>query len=130
VFKTGDPFTVVLRYEAAARIDTPVFGIAVYREDGLHLTGPNTRMNEYPISAVSGAGEVRYRVPRLPLLPGRYVLSASAYDHDLSYAYDHRERVATFTVVEGGTLERFGAITLNGTWELTPDGRDGRAAAP
>ena len=69
---------------------------------------------------MAGTGEVRYRIPRLPLLPGRYVLSVSAYDQDLSFAYDHRERVATFTVVEGGTLERFGLITLDGTWTLDP----------
>ena len=75
-------------------------------------------MSGFPIEVVEGTGEVRYRVPSLPLLPGRYVLSVSAYDHDLADAYDHRERVATFTVVEGGTLERFGLMTLDGAWEL------------
>ena len=54
----------------------------------------------------------------LPFLPGRYIVSVSAYDHDLADAYDHRERVATFTVVEGGTLERFGLMTLDGAWSL------------
>jgi ABC-type polysaccharide/polyol phosphate transport system ATPase subunit len=116
VFRTGEPFTVAMRYETAGRVETPVFGLAVYRDDGVHLTGPNTKMNEFPIPSVEGAGEVRYRVPSLPLLPGRYVLSVSAYDQDLSFAYDHRERVATFSVVEGGTLERFGLVTLHGSW--------------
>ena len=44
----------------------------------------------------------------------------SAYDQQLAEAYDHRERVATFTVVEGGTLERFGLITLTARWDLAP----------
>jgi hypothetical protein len=119
VFTTGEPLKVVMGYVASERIESPVFGLARYREDGVHLTGPNTRMNQYPIAWVDGPGEICYRIPRLPLLPGRYALAVSAYDHDLVFAYDHRERVATFTVVEGGTLERFGLVTMNGSWSLT-----------
>jgi hypothetical protein len=130
VFRTGEPMTIAMRYKAAERIATPVFGLAIYREDGVHLTGPNTRMSGYPIAAVQGRGEVRYRIPRLPLLPGRYVLSVSAYDQDLSLAYDHRERVATFSVLEGGTLERFGLMTLDGTWSLEPARDEATASAP
>jgi ABC-type polysaccharide/polyol phosphate transport system ATPase subunit len=122
IFRTGEPMTVAMRYEATERVRTPVFGLAIYREDGVHLTGPNTKMNVCPIEAVHGTGEVRYGIPTLPLLPGRYVLSVSAYDEDLTFAYDHRERVAVFTVVEGGTLERFGIVTLNGSWSLQPAG--------
>jgi ABC-type polysaccharide/polyol phosphate transport system ATPase subunit len=118
VYRTGDPFVVAMSFAAPAPVSRPVFGLALYREDNTHLTGPNTRMNGFPIDAVAGTGEVRYRVPSLPLLPGRYVLSASAYDHDLAEAFDHRERVATFTVVEGGTLERFGLMTLGGSWDI------------
>jgi ABC-type polysaccharide/polyol phosphate transport system ATPase subunit len=126
VFRTGEPFTVAMSFSSRERVDSPVFGLAIYHEDGAHLTGPNTRMNSFSIDAVEGDGEVRYRVPALPLLPGRYVLSVSAYDQQLAEAYDHRERVATFTVVEGGTLERFGLITLGGSWDLatTPAGAD------
>jgi ABC-type polysaccharide/polyol phosphate transport system ATPase subunit len=121
VFRTGQPMTVALGYSAARRVTTPVFGLALYHEGGTHLTGPNTRMSRFPIDTVEGEGEVRYHVASLPLLPGRYVLSVSAYDHDLAEAYDHRERVATITVVEGGTLERFGIMTLNGSWDLSAD---------
>jgi ABC-type polysaccharide/polyol phosphate transport system ATPase subunit len=117
VFRTGQTLVLAMRYTAAARVHRPVFGLAIYHEDGAHLTGPNTRMSGYPIDWVEGPGEVRFTVPKLPLLPGRYLLSVSAYDHELVDAYDHRERVATFTVVEGGTLERFGLITLHGAWD-------------
>ncbi|MGE3841835.1 MAG: ABC transporter ATP-binding protein [Vicinamibacterales bacterium] len=118
VFVTGDAMVIVLRVHAPARVERPVFGLAIYRDDGTHLTGPNTRMNGFPLDAVEGDAEIHYRVEALPLLPGRYVVAVSAYDWDLSDAYDHRERVATFSVVEGGTLERFGLITLNGSWSF------------
>lgn len=118
--RTGEGLSIVMRYEAREPVERPVFGLAIYRDDGVHLTGPNTRMNGFPIAGVHGPGSVRYDVARLPLLPGRYVVSVSVYDHDLATAFDHRERVATFSVIEGGTLERFGLFTLDGSWRLDP----------
>ena len=117
VFRTGQTLVLAMRYTSATRVHRPVFGLAIYHEDGVHLTGPNTRMSGFPIDTVEGPGEVRFTVPALPMLPGRYVVSVSVYDHELVDAYDHRERVTTFTVVEGGTLERFGLITLHGKWD-------------
>ena len=116
--RTGEPLTISMHYVAASRVEQPVFGLAIYHESGAHLTGPNTRMSGVAVEAVEGRGVVRFRIPRLPFLPGRYVVSVSAYDQALADAYDHRERVATFTIVEGGTLERFGLMTLDGTWAL------------
>ncbi len=117
---TGETLTIAFSYRAATRVPRPVFGLAVYHEDGTHLTGPNTRTAGLVIPDVEGDGEVRYTIERLPLLPGRYVVSVSAYDYHLVEPLDHRERVATFTVTEGGTLERFGKVTLGGTWRLVP----------
>ncbi len=118
--RTGDPLTIAFAYRARHRFVRPVFGLAIYHEDGTHLTGPNTRTGGLTIPDVEGAGEVRYAIDHLSLLPGRYVVSVSAYDHHLVEPLDHRERVATFTVTEGGTLERFGKVTLGGTWSLVP----------
>jgi lipopolysaccharide transport system ATP-binding protein len=117
---TGEALTIAFSYRAASPFVRPVFGLAVYHEDGTHLTGPNTRTGGLPIPLVEGEGEVRYTIEHLTLLPGRYVVSVSAYDHHLVEPLDHRERVATFTVTEGGTLERFGKVTLGGTWTLLP----------
>jgi ABC-type polysaccharide/polyol phosphate transport system ATPase subunit len=118
--RTGDTLTIAFGYHAARRVSRPVFGMAVYHEDGTHLTGPNTRTGGLAIPEVDGDGEVRYTIDHLSLLPGRYVVSVSAYDYHLVEPLDHRERVATFTVTEGGTLERFGKVTLGGTWHLVP----------
>jgi len=118
--RTGDALTIAFSYRAATPFTRPVFGLAVYHEDGTHLTGPNTRTGGLPIPLVDGDGEVRYTIEHLTLLPGRYIVSVSAYDQHLVEPLDHRERVATFTVTEGGTLERFGKVTLGGTWALLP----------
>jgi len=120
--QTGDTLTIACAWHAAQRVVRPVFGLAVYHEDGTHLTGPNTRTGGLAIAAVEGDGAIRYTITDLSLLPGRYVVSVSAYDFDLVEPLDHRERVATFTVTEGGTLERFGKVTLGGTWQMAAVG--------
>jgi ABC-type polysaccharide/polyol phosphate transport system ATPase subunit len=117
-FRTGEPMTIRMEYEAPEEIPAPVFGLAVRTRDGTLVTGPNTKMCGYPIQAISGRGVLEYKVPALPLLPGSYDLSMSVYDETLLTAYDHWEHCSEFVVLETGTRERFGAVTFGGTWKL------------
>jgi ABC-type polysaccharide/polyol phosphate transport system ATPase subunit len=120
VARTGDSLEIAMLAHAEAPVADPVFGLGISRDDGAHVTGPNTRMNRFSIAQFSGRHEVVYRIPALPLLPGLYYLSVSAYDHFLVHAYDHRERVVPLRVVEGGSDERFGLVTFNGAWRMEP----------
>jgi len=117
---TREPLTIRIRYHAPAPIARPVVGLAIYTDGGIHLTGPNTKMGGFPIEQLDGRGAFDYRIERLPLLPGRYLVSASIYDQDLVMPFDHRDRFAAFTVVEGGTGERFGVLELTARWSHAP----------
>jgi ABC-type polysaccharide/polyol phosphate transport system ATPase subunit len=116
--RTRDPLTLRLHYRCAAAVSNPVFGLAIHRDDGVHLTGPNTRLSGVEMGVVEGEGTLDYTIPRLPLLPGRYYLSAAVYDRDLITAYDHRDRFRPLVVIEGGTAERFGVIELDARWSV------------
>jgi ABC-type polysaccharide/polyol phosphate transport system ATPase subunit len=116
--RTRDPLTLRLHYRCASPIANPVFGIAIHRDDGVHLTGPNTRLSGVEMGTLEGEGVIDYTIPRLPLLPGRYYLSAAVYDGDLINAYDHRDRFTPLVVIEGGTAERFGVIELEAEWRV------------
>ena len=117
---TREPLTIRIRYHAPTPIARPVVGLAIYTDGGIHLTGPNTKMGGFPIERLDGRGAIDYRIERLPLLPGRYLVSASIYDQDLVMPFDHRDRFAAFTVVEGGTGERFGVLELTARWSHAP----------
>jgi len=123
--RTRDAFTVRVRYRAKARVERPVFGLAFHGEHGAHLSGPNTKMSGFPIPSVAGEGTLDYRIEHLPFLPGRYIVSATAYDEDLITAYDHRDRFAAFTVLEGGTSERFGMMELPANWTFAGGAGEG-----
>ena len=90
----------------------------------LGVTGPNTRTSGFPVDRLEGTGAVDYAIDRLPLLPGRYLVSAAVYDEDLITALDHRERLMPFVVVEGGTAERLGVIELDAAWRRADAGQE------
>ena len=119
IFYTGQPLILEMDYLAHETVDSPIFGIAVHRQDGLHLTGPNTGFSGLDLGKVSGTGTIIYRVPYLPFLPGKYFFSVAAVKHDDSEIYDYHDRVYPIQIDnEGrGINERYGLITLQGEWQ-------------
>ncbi len=117
ISRTGDRLCVEIAYDAHEPVDAPEFGLALYRHDGLHITGPNTRAGGLALGVVKGRGVVRYAIDRLPFLPGRYQLSAAIHDSERPLAYDYHEEAYAFRVVEGGTAEHEGFLALDAAWE-------------
>jgi len=115
-FKTGEKMVVRMRYHAHTRVEQPVFGIAIYGSDGVHINGPNTKLSDYMVESVEGVGEIDYIVDVLPLLEGSYELSAVVYDRDCLHAYDHQHRMYSFIVQQGAVKERYGMIYIPCEW--------------
>ena len=116
VFETGQKMVSRITYRAHHRVERPVFGVAIYRRDGLQINGPNTRLSGYDIEYVEGEGEVDYVIESLPLLEGRYEFTAAVYDYSGLHPYDHREREYIFLVRQGEVRERYGALYVPCRW--------------
>jgi ABC-type polysaccharide/polyol phosphate transport system ATPase subunit len=119
-FKTGDAMTIEISYVAHKPIIDPEFGLGIYRQDGVHVNGPNNRVGGLPLGLVKGEGIVRYCIERLPLLPGLYQTTAAVHDSRIARAYDFHERAYPFRVVAGGTLESEGILALAASWQWQP----------
>jgi lipopolysaccharide transport system ATP-binding protein len=116
LFSIGQTMTARIHYYADQMVKNPVFGVAIYRDDGLHINGPNTKTTNYAIPAVQGHGYVDYSVENLNLLPGTYDFSAVVYDETTTQAFDHQHRLYNFTVLPGKIKEQFGAFYLPSQW--------------
>jgi hypothetical protein len=117
--KSGERFRVRMAFHAHSKVNQPVFGIAIYSETGVHITGPNTKKHGVQIDSVEGKGSVEYDVDSLPLLPGTYLFSAAIYDMSGLQAYDHWEQSWKFHVIESETVaERYGLITIPSQWRI------------
>ncbi len=120
VFETGEQLIARISYRAAKRVDTPVFGVAIFRDEGvhhLHVNGPNTRTCDFPIEYVEGEGYIDYVIPSLPLLAGAYRFSAAVYDFSCTHPYDHHDRMYTFKV-QPSVKERLGVFHIPCTWRM------------
>ena len=118
-FITGEPFRVEISFTAHKAVKEPEFGLAIYRQDGIQINGPNTQFAGFYIEKVEGKGKICYQVESLPLLPAMYVLSAAVHDSRYTLTYDHHVKAYPFQVGSGGTRELFGLVEIPATWTLT-----------
>jgi len=125
ILHTGRPAVIRVLYTARERVEQPVFGLAIHRDDGVHVSGPNTLDARLDIPFVEGEGALDYRIDALALMEGSYELSASCYDWTCSHPYDHHHRRFPMRVRAGSVRERFGLLWMPATWVHSP----GTAAA-
>ncbi len=125
VFETGQRLVLELNYQANTPIDAPVFGMAIHRHDGLHVTGPNTSFAGLTLPTVQGSGTVTLTIPELPLLEGLYHISVAVVNHDMADTLDYHDRCYPLRIVNEGrsVRERYGVITLRGEWRYHADGK-------
>jgi energy-coupling factor transporter ATP-binding protein EcfA2 len=116
VFESGESLTVRIWYECREPVPQPVFGLAIFRNDGWHINGPNTQFAGCAIDVIDGRGYVDYQIASLPLLEGMFRLSASIYGQDLRHAYDAFEECVTFAVRNEKIREEFGCVYFDAEW--------------
>lgn len=116
MFRTGERFTARMWYRSTRRIIRPSFGIAIHRDDGTHITGPNTTVTHFDVPDIDGRGFVDYVVDEVPLLPGHYEFTATIYDYYSVHPYDHRQRQFFFRVQQGRRQESEGVVTIPCHW--------------
>lgn len=125
-FVTGEEMTVRLHYHAHRRVERPQFGLAIHHESGAQVSGPNNVFSDYEVESVEGPGYMDYHIPSLPLLPGRYLVTAAIHDNKGLHSYDFRRYCAEFIVVPSQQIkERYGLFYIPASWHISPqDGRE------
>ena len=109
---------VRLDYRARQRVEKPVFGLVIHRNDGLRVCESSTRSTGLDIPFVEGEGDVVYHTPHLPLMESSYVLSVLSRDHTGAVECSHPDHSHVFKVRQVGRGEQYGLIRLEGEWNL------------
>jgi lipopolysaccharide transport system ATP-binding protein len=119
IFQTGDTLMLHLDYVAHEPIPAPVFGVAIHRHDGVHISGPNTSFAGLMLPTLKGSGTITYSIPGLPLLEGLYHISVAVVNQDDTETFDSHDQAYSFRVVNGNgdVRERYGLVTLRGEWK-------------
>ncbi|MEP7004239.1 MAG: ABC transporter ATP-binding protein [Chloroflexota bacterium] len=114
VLESGDPAAIEIRYVNEADVDDAVFGVFIYREDGVGIYGTNTLIDQVSVPR-RREGVARIRLPRLQLLPGAYDVDIGIIDPQSRY-YDYHEKGLSFRVI--GESAEIGVARLDHTWEF------------
>jgi len=115
----GEPFSMRIHYDSLGPVDAPVFGFGIHALNGVHLTGLNTNISGIETGTVDGVGYAEFTIPRMPLVPGEYELSAAIADEHVQHLYDRQDRQWRLIVRHGDELPSHGLIDLQGTWTVT-----------
>ncbi len=118
-FLTGQPLTIEISYKAHRPVENPEFGLAIYRQDGVQVNGPNSTAGGLHLGRVEGTGVVSYHIPSLPLLPAQYVITAAIHDPRYGLTFDHHDKAYPFQVRGGGTRELYGLVEIPASWSCS-----------
>ncbi|MDY9927188.1 ABC transporter ATP-binding protein [Methanosarcina sp.] len=107
-FNSFDPMTIRIFYHAHKKVSDPVFGIALYSENGENLFGTNTDLKNVELDTLEGKGHVDLMVERIPMITGRFLLTVAVHTRDQK-PYDWHDKQYSFDVIptcrDGGLFE-------------------------
>jgi lipopolysaccharide transport system ATP-binding protein len=112
-FNTNDSMRIRISYRAKEPIYDPVFGIAIYSENGLFCYGTNTDIQGLSLGEINGEGSIEIDIRSLSLLSGKFLLTVAAHTKD-HIPYDWHDKKYAFTIVNIGRVS--GIFDLKGEW--------------
>ena len=122
LFETGESCTVHLAYRAHRPIEDPVFGVGIFRKDGVCCYGTNTALEGLNWGKVDADGVVTMQIERLDLVEGEYLLDVAVHARD-GHPYDYHSRL--YAIAVRSRVRDTGVARLSHRWRLQPGRGDG-----
>jgi hypothetical protein len=98
-FSTNDDLVVKVEFSVKEKIKEPHFGIAIFREDGVYVYGPNTLLDGYSISSLNtGNGWFSIKYISIPLLGNNYRFSVAIWDKKEVMPYNYHSGLYKFRI--------------------------------
>jgi hypothetical protein len=117
VLRSGESAAIEIGYRAAADVPRVAFGVLIYHDDGYGIYGTNSAIDGERIDLRAGEGIARFRVDRLELLDGQYVVDVAVHAADDSETYDYHLKSHRFRVF-GRRGAEIGVVRLPHAWEV------------
>lgn len=115
VFETGSDITVRLAYRVKAPVKNAVFGIGIFRTDGVQCYGTNTRIDSLPEFSLEKDGVMELSLKNVMLMPGVYTVDV-AIESDLGIPVDYfREAKTVEFYSKDGDV---GLVKISHSWKL------------
>ena len=114
----GDPVRLECDFRANIPVEDPAFGVAINRDDGLYIFGPNTKFDGFPVGRVSGEGTFSITYPSMILMQGVYHFMVATFrQDDTHHSIDNHPQAATLTITS--PMLNHGVVALPHTWDVS-----------
>jgi hypothetical protein len=120
IYSIDDEMIIELGFYAENKIEEPVFGIAIYRNDGILCFGANTLLDECEIKYIHGDGKISLVLKGISLLPGDYLLDIAIHSKD-GHPYDyisHNSKKYGFGI--RSSVKSEGILDIKREWTISP----------
>lgn len=97
VFKTGESVKIQIEYKVKQKVEDAVFGIGIFRSDGLQCYGTNTRIDKMDEYSLETDGVTVVELTYLSLIPGEYILDV-AIESGLGVPVDYYREAYRFEI--------------------------------
>ncbi len=114
VLDSGEAAAIEIAYRNPAGVSDAVFGVYVYRDDGVGVYGTNTLIDGCAVP-VRNEGVAAFRIDELDLLPGAYDVDVGIIDRQDRY-YDYWQKGLSVRVI--GRSREVGVARLRHRWEF------------
>jgi ABC-2 type transport system ATP-binding protein len=116
---TGAPGSFIIKWDASESMEQAVLTLSIRRIDGVKVGSVSTDQHRGSgIDISAGAGEARFELPCLPMLPGTYEVDAQITDITRAHVVDRVTHATRFDVAsDGGLLDADGVVMFQGQWE-------------
>lgn len=115
LFKTGESIEIQIIYDVKKKVKDAVFGVGIFRSDGLQCYGTNTRIDKLEKFDLIEGGEIVVKLFRINLLPGEYLLDV-AIESEMGIPVDYYREACRFEVYS--ELNDVGVTRVEHRWEF------------
>lgn len=120
-FHAGEPMSIEIAYRFGRSLPEPVFGVDIFRDDGLHMFTTSNYDHELSLRGLPREGSVVLNVPLLSLNEGRYRVQVNLFadcrqPQWWAHPEDENNEAAHFSVSAGRFAN--GCAFLPSRWEV------------
>ena len=118
VFHVGSPVRIRVTYKVNKKIEDAVFGVGIFRNDGVYCYGTNTRIDRIERFDIIKDGVLEIEMANVYLLPGKYLVDLAIQCGNW-VPVDYYKEACFFETYS--KREDSGIVRIDQTWHLPND---------
>ena len=115
-FQTGEDLVFGVHFRTNVPVINPIFGVALFRTDGVYVHGPNSKFDKVLEGRFHGVYTFYIRWSNIPILTGEYEASVAIFDQHHIKPHIWHNRLYRFEVA--APFDDHGIVFLEHDWGL------------